>query len=384
MAITDTRARLDDVRAVVPEHFRTPFVPGHRPFRLGLLTFALAGAAYVLFQTLLTLKSINLLRATVGSRLGGLPPGLLSIPRHLTQAGIDSAIQYLGFAGAGIVLAFLGRRILFAVPAVAFVAYGIVSFPQHLPQQIGGEWNFDCWSNCGWISNVWMHAGVDLLLVLLPGAVVALTIRGRRWPDRLDAPTIAGIGIALVATVLAYRTAVIVNGSGALPETISLAAFALLAGTPKRWFPWAHLGVALVLSGCASLLLWNVMFPGATMPLSYIAGSFVPFLAVVLFAGSWQPVAWLLRRGNARPVSMLAGANLLNVADAGLTLLAVGAGRAQEMNPFIRWMGMPAKLALVGVLTWILYRRQPSALVWPVAALGCVLCYHVSGLILNR
>ena len=77
-------------------------------------------------------------------------------------------------------------------------------------------------------------------------------------------------------------------------------------------------------------------------------------------------------------------ANLLNVADAGLTAVAVSAGEAREINPVVTWMGLPAKLVLVAGFTWFLYRRQASALVWPVAALLLVLCYHLSGIVVNH
>jgi hypothetical protein len=75
--------------------------------------------------------------------------------------------------------------------------------------------------------------------------------------------------------------------------------------------------------------------------------------------------------------------NLLNLVDALLTLLAVNSGGAYESNPVVRSMGLPAKVFLVGLLTWFLYRRKPSALVWPFAALLWVTGYHVAGILVN-
>jgi hypothetical protein len=49
----------------------------------------------------------------------------------------------------------------------------------------------------------------------------------------------------------------------------------------------------------------------------------------------------------------------------------------------VRIAGLPAKVVLVGLLTWLLYRRRPAALVWPAAALVAVTCYHVSGILVN-
>ena len=42
-----------------------------------------------------------------------------------------------------------------------------------------------------------------------------------------------------------------------------------------------------------------------------------------------------------------------------------GPGEVTEANPFIRVVGLPAKVLLVAVLGWVLYRVRPRALVWP-------------------
>jgi hypothetical protein len=75
--------------------------------------------------------------------------------------------------------------------------------------------------------------------------------------------------------------------------------------------------------------------------------------------------------------------NLLNVVDALLTLFAVRSGGAIESNPLVRFAGLPAKVLFVGSLTILLYRRKPSALMWPFAALLWVAMYHVAGIIVN-
>jgi presenilin-like A22 family membrane protease len=66
-----------------------------------------------------------------------------------------------------------------------------------------------------------------------------------------------------------------------------------------------------------------------------------------------------------------------------MTFLAVRSGGAFEANPVVRFAGLPAKIALVGLLTWLLYRRKPPALVWPFAALLWVAGYHVVGILVN-
>jgi hypothetical protein len=75
--------------------------------------------------------------------------------------------------------------------------------------------------------------------------------------------------------------------------------------------------------------------------------------------------------------------NVLNIVDAIMTLLATRSGGAYEANPFVRVARLPVKIALVGAFTWLLYRRKPSALVWPFAALLWVAGYHVAGIFVN-
>jgi Domain of unknown function (DUF5658) len=84
-----------------------------------------------------------------------------------------------------------------------------------------------------------------------------------------------------------------------------------------------------------------------------------------------------------RPLQLVIAVNVLNVVDAVMTTLAVRSGGAVEANPLVRFAGLPTKVVLVGVLTWLLYRRRPASLVWPAAALLWVACYHVSGILVN-
>jgi hypothetical protein len=84
-----------------------------------------------------------------------------------------------------------------------------------------------------------------------------------------------------------------------------------------------------------------------------------------------------------RPVQLVIAVNALNIVDAVMTTLAVRSGGAFEANPLIRFGGLPVKVLLVGVLTVLLYRRRPTSLVWPAAALLWVACYHVGGILVN-
>ena len=108
-----------------------------------------------------------------------------------------------------------------------------------------------------------------------------------------------------------------------------------------------------------------------------------PIVAVGLIGSAWQPLAWVIRKLQERPFQLAIAVNVLNLVDALMTLLAVRSGGAYESNPVVRLVGLPAKVVLVGLLTWLLYRRKSSALVWPFAALLLVAGYHVAGMVVN-
>ena len=72
---------------------------------------------------------------------------------------------------------------------------------------------------------------------------------------------------------------------------------------------------------------------------------------------------------------LLAAVNILNLADALLTDLAIRAGLATELNPVASAIGTPGKVALVGVASFLLYRIRPRALAWPTLVLASVVGY---------
>ena len=73
-----------------------------------------------------------------------------------------------------------------------------------------------------------------------------------------------------------------------------------------------------------------------------------PIVVIALLASGWQPLAWGLRRMQARPLRLVVAVNLLNVVDAVMTTLAVRSGGAVEANPLVRFGGLPLKIVLVG------------------------------------
>lgn len=95
------------------------------------------------------------------------------------------------------------------------------------------------------------------------------------------------------------------------------------------------------------------------------------------------------RGGPARPrgrprrsgLVLLLVLNALNLLDAGLTLAVTEGGIAREGNPVIRWMTLPGKVVFVAVLSFVLWRLKPRALIVPVAGYGLVVCYTVAGVL---
>jgi hypothetical protein len=179
---------------------------------------------------------------------------------------------------------------------------------------------------------------------------------------------------------------VIQNGID-LRAVAAVAALGLIMGTPRPWWPWFHLLVALALANAFAWLLDVVFWPDPNFPfgtaLPFLLGDTWPIVAVGLIAAAWQPLAWLIRRLQSQPLRLLVAVNVLNIADAVLTLLAVKTGGAYEANPFVRIAGLPVKIVFVAALTSLLYRRKPSSLVWPFAALLWVVGYHVAGIFVN-
>lgn len=89
--------------------------------------------------------------------------------------------------------------------------------------------------------------------------------------------------------------------------------------------------------------------------------------------------------GHSRRVALLLliALNALNVLDAVLTHALTRSGIAREGNPVVEWMTLPGKVAFVGVLSLLLWRLRPRALVVPVVAYGILICYTVAGAALS-
>jgi hypothetical protein len=177
-----------------------------------------------------------------------------------------------------------------------------------------------------------------------------------------------------------------------LRTLVALAALGLALGVTRPWWPWLHVLFAAFVAGVFGWVVFWVAWPNQLPPalgytildeLPYMLAGTWPLVMIGIVASAWQPLAWTIRRLLERPIRLAIAVNVLNIVDAVLTFLAVRSGGAIESNPIVRFAGLPAKIALVGLLTWLLYRRKPTALVWPFAALLWVAGYHVAGIFVN-
>ncbi len=366
--------------------------PAGRTVRAALPATAVGLVAFLAIQGILAAYNVDVLRDAISrGLLNGYPSVFLSLPRRLLSSLIGGGISYLCFALVGTAIASRGRRVLFVLPAACFVLVTVfVSGYPHQPQAIGEQWQVECFSRsltCAgpWFAHPWFGSLLDLALVLLPGLVVAVRVHARR--ATVDVPAIAVMlaTIALLAT--AGWTIAVIEGSLDLRAFVAVGAMGIGLGTARPWWPWLHVLFAALVSGAFVWFWLSLVFPDpgySTIDyLPYMAEVAWPMVVVGLLASGWQPLAWLLRRLDEQPFRLLVAVNLLNVVDAIMTAIAVGSGGALEANPVVRLAGLPAKVIVVGMITWLLYRRRPSALVWPAVALLWVVAYHVGGTLVN-
>jgi hypothetical protein len=357
------------------------------------VTIALALVAFLLIQTLLAAYNDHIVRQAIERGVIEIGPGGWKPPTILRRL-FPGVIGFGALAIAGSMIASRGSRALFAMPAVAYVFASVIVSP-HRPEAIGMQWGLECFSRdvssmtcpTPWFGHPWLGPSVDLALVLVPGWIVGRRVGRRHRIRPIEPASVAAIVSCTAAVVTAGWAMVVIQNSIDLRAVAAVGLIGLAAGLPRpRWLLF-HVLLAVALAQTFAWLLDFVFWPEPTYPLSvalpYLLGDTWPIVAVGLIAASWQPLAWLIRRLQNRPLRLLIAVNVLNVADAVLTLLAVKAGSAYEANPFVRIAGLPVKIAFVAALTLLLYRRKPSSLVWPFAALLWVAAYHVAGIFVN-
>jgi Domain of unknown function (DUF5658) len=367
-----------------------------RSIPLGALAWtSLAVCVFLIIQALLAAYNISATREAIArGDWEASPYDHLTVLPRLFPMGIAGMIAFVSLCVGGSATASRGHRILFALPGIANVLASVAVSP-HLPQPIGSQWQLACfdwnvtYTTCSmpWFGHPWLGPSADVAALLVPGWFVSRRAKPRRWPGAVDRATMASILTSASVVATAVWAMVVVQNGVEIRAVAAVAALGLVLGAARPWWPWLHMLIAVALASGFECLLYKLFWPDPAFPLSsaipHILGDTWPIVAVGLIASAWQPLAWLIRRLQDRPVRTVVAVNVLNVADAVLTYLAVRSGGAFESNPFVRIAVLPVKIAFVGALTWLMYRWKPSALVWPLAALVWVVGYHVAGIFVN-
>jgi hypothetical protein len=229
----------------------------------------------------------------------------------------------LGVALPGVILALSGRRLSALVPA-ALAAAGawaieVVALPGGSSQPFGIAESF-LGSGDGrayWQVHAELAILADLLLVSVPALAIALVLRPPRRARPSDLPrhavwasTIA-IGAAIGAIRLAWPH---------LPHEQYLAApfddvaismtlmvlFGSMLGTDRRWWPWALVPAAVLLSlGPAAAVM---AIPSNLTAFTWF-GDALPLLVVGLVASLWRPLATWFAKGRTAETRSTAAAS---------------------------------------------------------------------------
>jgi hypothetical protein len=357
--------------------------------------FSASAVAFVSVQVTLTLHNLHVwseivARASARSPTSGQSLHAQSSLKPLVFVAAGSLAIFALFVTTELRIVERGHRVIWAVPAVAFVFFGVL-ISSGVPKAIGVPWIVGCFQVCAtpWYLTPWSGALADLALVLIPGGIVAARTRSTHRRRELDAPAVAAVALCVALAVMVDRTSAVLGHSPVISGYVAAVAAGVCLGTARPWWPWLHVLFATAVSGALAWTLSGGGAPGLpSSPQGIDPGSILrtagPLVVGVLLASAWEPVARTFRHVRRRPLSLLVAVNVLNVADALLTSFAIRSGSALELNPLIRYGGLPLKVVFVGALSWLLYRRRPSALVWPAIALLWVVLYHLNGLVLIR
>jgi len=367
------------------------------PIRSGLEALSL----FFLIQTALLLRSRHLAWQFFASTVG--PHSASTMVGPVWPDLVSSLLPFLAIAASGLVLAVSGRRYAWALPAVVWFAMsfflgGIARVPH--PQPLGAGWMPPPGTPFGspeWWAQPWAGALVDYGLALLPAAVIAATVAAAS-PGRASGPgavmrrvravrvrpeAVAALALCCFFLWLAVSSTTEAAADptqpwSAVPGLLPPFLFGLLLGTRRPRLVWAAVAVPFLFQVDASAFLWPSVQATTSATLSAM-----PFVAMCAVGVAYGPMTRAFERLRDAPLAAVTLLNLLNVADAVLTWIAVRSHQAVEANPVVRMLGLPAKVLIVALISVFLYRLRPRAIVWGVAVMVAVIAWHVAGLYLT-
>ena len=292
--------------------------------RPAIVATAIGLVVFLTIQSVLAAYNVHVLRDAISRGLvAGYPSVFFSLRLRLLTALIVGGVSYPLFALVGVVVASRGHRLLFMLPAASFVLVAVIgSGYGHQPQAIGTQWQIQCFSmndTCTgpWFAHPWFGPLIDLALVLIPGWVVAIRVRARRWPGVADAPAVAATLATVALVAMAGWTIAVIESSVNLSTVVAVGALGIVIGTARPWWPWLHVLFATLVVGSLASLVGSFLYPypgfSALEALRYEAVATWPIVVIGLIASGRQPLAWVLRRWQERPLRLVIAVNLLNV-----------------------------------------------------------------------
>lgn len=251
-------------------------------------------------------------------------------------------LVWLGLAFPGVILVASGRRASSLIPvslaAAGALVISVVALPSGSTQPFGIVDTFFASSEVGrfWSDHTALAILVDLILAAVPALALAVIVRPprRSRPSALPRHAVWASTLTIGAAIAAIRIAWPNLPheeffSGPLddigPSMAVMVLFGAMLGTDRRWWPWALVPAAVLLSLGPATSLMSI--PSNLTTFIWFADA-LPLAVVGLVASLWRPLKIrFARRSAADTVEATSPARprtlLLNVSAAGLLVVSI-------------------------------------------------------------
>ncbi len=288
---------------------------------------ASVAAAAALLYALMRVDSGRAVQASYGflcSRLNMRPndwPCRVQDAHTVAVYVVGSLTIALGLAVPGMVLAATGRRFTallpLAMPVTAAGLWGMTTAVWYMEPHAFGSPYLGMWPATGWRipETYWaahpsLASAADLAILAAPAIAIAAAMRPEKmrreaapsWRATLAALACCGAasaGFLWGLIILAHRLWpdafgwVSVEPGAVIVPAMTMGTFGWLLGTDRRWFPWIHVPVAILLSGAImTALLASV---GRIDDLSGF-GAAIPYAGIGVICSFVRPLARRLAR----------------------------------------------------------------------------------------
>lgn len=326
-----------------------PVSGSNRIDRAPLAVAGVAVAAYVLWQ----LREANSYAAMVHD------------PRQLPYFVVFSIVPYLGLVSSSVLAVAAGRPRMAVLPPIVYVLVGWST------SLAAGNVVLGIWP-----TGPTAALAISFTLSFVPCLAVAVVGIRRRPGPTLGADALGLIVVAgLVMLTIVLRG--VVTGFE-WDHSLETVAVAVLAGVSVSSRPLLlPFAMAVAWSMSAEPLQWLASGFHGAMP----AESVLLAATAVLAGAAYRPSSVLVDRLSRTPFRLVIAVNILNIADALATSVAIGSGRGAEANPIVDLVGLPAKVVIGLAASILVSRHRPKALIAPLVALALVFTWHLVGLI---